>query len=179
MAVRRKKIDNLDGLAALYSGVLENLSIVHSADDAIENKVSAFLAASLVILTLALGRVQDWYLLTLLGAAILVISVILALMVLKSRSYHNAAVKVSDNTDYLDFENRALILQLISDCEDSISESEIILNRKAKIYPWILTLFVLGSAIILLSLYVSPTSKHKGVHDGSNRITSTSQNKTS
>ena len=176
MAVKRGKVNNIDGLAALYSGVLQNLSIVHSADDAIENKVSTFLAASLVILTLAFGSIQDWHFLTLLGVTILVIGIILALVVLKSRSYHNATVKVEENTDYLDFEDRKLLLQLISDCEDSISESETILNRKAKIYPWILTLFVLGSAIILLSLYVSPTSMHKGAHHGSHRITSTTQN---
>jgi hypothetical protein len=142
------------GYTALYLGVAQNLSMIHSADDAIENKVTAFLAGSLVILALVLGRTETWRVLTFIGVSLLVIGILVAVYILRSRGYNSVAINVSENLDYLSFEQDELLLHLISDAEDSINTSTKILNEKVRLYHWVLALFVFGSATGLLSFYI-------------------------
>jgi hypothetical protein len=152
----KEKVDkeNIEGLSALYSGVAQNLSMVHSADDAVEFKIASYLAGSLVILTLVLNRTHTWRVLSFLGVGLLAIGIIVALISLWSRAYNSVAVKVSENLDYLDLYNRELLMHLISDAEDSIEESNEILIKKARLHAWVLMLFASGSFISLLSFYI-------------------------
>ena len=164
MPKKTKEVSNVEGLSSLYSGVTQNLEMIHSADNALENKIIGFLAASLVTITLLLDSDHSWQLFTILGVALIAISMALSLYAIWSRVYAGAAVNVSKNLDYLSMESKKLLLQLISDTEDSIDTSTKILNKKGKVYPWILTLFVLGSMISLVSLSTNHLSSNGGVH---------------
>jgi hypothetical protein len=145
---------NIEGLCALYAGVTQNLSMLHSADDAVEFKIGAYLAGSLVILTLVLERTHTWRVLSFLGVGLLTIGAALALFVMWSRNYHSVTVNVSENLDYLKMDNEELVKHLIADAEDSINESTKILNQKARLHPWVLGLFASGTIISLLSFYI-------------------------
>lgn len=149
-----KTQQNIEGLTALYSGVSQNLSITHAADDAIENKTAAFLAGSLVVLTLVISKAQVWRALTFIGVGLLSLNIVLSIWVLWSRAYGSVAVKVEDNLDYLDMPNKELLLRIISDAEASNAESGKILIQKVKIYRYVLILFIVGTAFSLLSFYI-------------------------
>jgi hypothetical protein len=148
-----EKQSNVTGLIALYSGVTQNLSMIHSADDAVENKIATFFAASIVILILVLDKAPHLHLFAVLGFILLCAELLLSLIAIWSRTYNGVAVNVSENTDYLDMENSKLVLQLISDAQESIGESTRILNKKAKLYKKILILFTIGIMLCMIAYF--------------------------
>jgi len=150
-----KGTSNTEALSSMYAGVAQNLTMLHDADSAVENKLVGLFAASIVILTLLLDRTHTWRALTIIGVILLSLAVLGSLIAVWSRSYSGVAVKVKENTDYLDKDNRDLLLHLISDAEDASNESSRILTMKAKIYNWVLVLFTLGLISGLLSFYVT------------------------
>jgi hypothetical protein len=145
---------NIEGLVALYSGVSQNLSMVHDADTAVENKMVGLFAASIVILTILLDRTHTWRILTIIGVVLLSLAILTSLYAIWSKAYGAVVIRVSDYPDYIDKNNRDLVLQLIADAEDSFDESNKILEMKAKLYNWVLVLFTLGLATGLLSFYI-------------------------
>jgi hypothetical protein len=146
---------NTDGLIALYQGVCQNLTMIHSADDAIESKLNTLLAADLLVITLVVSNVKKWQLFIFVGLALLALSVLLATIGIWSRNYHSATVKVADNMDYTEMDSRELILQLISDAEKSYDESFTITTKKASLFNPVIALFLLGSIVSLLTLAVN------------------------
>jgi len=149
------KVDNLKGLIALFSGVAQNLSTIHDADAAVENKSVGIFAASILLLTLLLERTHTWRVLTIEGLFLLILAILASLFVLQVRDgYSSVTVKVSENEDYLDKEDRDLVLQLISDGEDAFDKSDGVFRLKAKVYKWALWLFALGAIASELSFYI-------------------------
>jgi|GEM_PF-6155496 len=146
--------NSLEGLAALYSGVSQNLTMLHDADTAIENKTLGLFAASIVALTILIDKTHHWGVLPIIGLALLGAAILASLFVISSRGYHSVAVSVGKNPEYLDMDNEELLLQLIVDADSAFDESAKILVIKAKAYNWILALFTTGFIISLLSLYI-------------------------
>jgi|GEM_PF-2040143 hypothetical protein len=154
---KTKETPNNMGLTSLYSGIIQNMSIIHSADNAIESKTTAILAGNLVVITLIFNNseaVISWQFLTIVGLLTLLASIIISLILLWSRSYGGIVVDINDNQDYLDMDDKKLILHLISDAQNSSFESNKILSRKANLYRWAVILFAIGSAISMLSFHV-------------------------
>src|SRR5437667_12902509 len=114
MKDQKETPQNVAGLRALYAGVLQNLHMIQYADYATEAKLSAVLAADLVVTILSLDKMDGhhWVFASLI---FLVLSLGSAIAGLWPRTYYTATVRVKDNPDDLDKANRDLLLQLVVD----------------------------------------------------------------
>ncbi len=155
MMANRESGENTEavqGLTALYSGVLQNLSMAQSADNAIEAKAVGVTALSLAAIALVIQLSDDWHALTVIGLLALVASLVAAFFSLKINDYRSAAVKVADHPEYLKKNDRDLLLQLISDAESSYDNTDGIVRRKAKLFTWSYILLLIGTLLGLASL---------------------------
>lgn len=146
--------NNVEGLRALYTGVLQNLHMIQYADYAVEAKTCAVLAASLVIIVLALDKVDGRHLLYL-GIALLVVSLICAITALWPRTYYSATVRVRENQQDLEKTNRQLLLQLVVDADDVCDKTQAELYRKSRLYVWAVSFFALGAILCFLILHTA------------------------
>lgn len=149
-----EKNDNTEavqGLAALYSGVLQNLSMAQSSDNAIEAKAVGVTALSLTAIVLVLQLSDEWHGLMIVALLVLVASLISAFNSLRINDYRSAAVKVADHPEYLEKGDRELLLQLISDAESSYDNTDKIVRRKAKFFTWSYILLLIGALLGLAS----------------------------
>lgn len=142
----------VQGLTALYSGVLQNLSMAQSADNAIEAKAVGVTALSLATIALVIQLSDEWHALMIVGLLVLVGSLISAFYSLKINDYKSAAVKVADHPDYLEKGDRELLLQVISDAESSYDNIDKIVRRKAKFFTRSYILLLIGALLGLASL---------------------------
>ena len=145
---------NTEGLFVLFSGIAQDISIIHSADDAIESKTIAMLAGDLIIVTLIFSKSITWNWLLIAGLASIACSTVISLIILWSRSYNGITVDINKHLDYLDKDNESLILQLISDAQKSETDSNRVLTRKASLYQWSTLTFAVGVVISILSFFI-------------------------
>lgn len=144
--------ESLEGLSALYSGVLQNLSMAQAADNAIETKAIGVTALSLAGAALMTQLLDNWHLLAVIGLLFLGLSLLLALSCLGVKDYNGAAVKVEEHTEYLEKDGRSLLVQIIADAETSYTDASKKLEDKAKHFTWAVRLFVVGSVLCIVSL---------------------------
>lgn len=149
---RQENEEVVQGIAALYGGILQNLSTVQSADNAVESKSIGTVGAALAVMGILTQLTQAWHALTILSLILLGGSLGLGLWCLRIRNYQNATVSLSDHPEYLEKATETLIRQLISDAEAAADDGTKKLSRKADIFQWALWLFVAGTAIGILSL---------------------------
>ncbi|HXH26460.1 MAG TPA: hypothetical protein VNG90_01050 [Candidatus Acidoferrum sp.] len=150
----KPQTQNVEGLRALYTGVLQNLHMIQYSDYAIEAKTCAVLAADLVIIVLGVDRLDGHHMLYA-GFIILVVSLICAIIGLWPRTYYTAAVRVRDNPEDLEKQNRDLLLQLIIDADNVCDKTEHERQRKSRFYIWSVIFFGLGAVLSFLALYTN------------------------
>lgn len=85
------------------------------------------------------------------GTMLLLISTILLIIISWPRDYSLASVKVSSNQEYLNKEEKELLLQLISDNELAVDKNYKKLKMKAILFKISIILLVLGSTLLILS----------------------------
>ncbi len=146
--------NNIEGLSSLYDGVTKNLEMINNADSAIESKLAAVLAGSLVVATLVLSRLQHLELLSLFGLFFLATSAAFSLAGAWPRDYPSPTVSVEKHEEYLLKTNRKLLLQLIADTGKSLGKARVINRDKSKAYKISTILFIVGTALSLTSLYI-------------------------
>lgn len=149
---KRDSDETVQGLSALYSGVLQNLSMAQSADNAIEAKAVGVTALSLASIALVVQLSDDWHGLTIIGLMLLVASLVSAFICLRINDYKSAAVKVADHPEYLEKNDRDLLLQLIADAEASYDDIDQIVRQKAKFFTGSYILLLIGALLGLASL---------------------------
>ncbi len=142
----------VQGLTALYGGVLQNLSMAQAADNAIEAKAVGVTALSLAAIALVIQSSDEWHGLMIVALLVLVASLISAFNSLRINDYRSAAVKVADHPEYLEKGDRELLLQVISDAESSYDNTDKIVRRKAKFFTWSYILLLIGALLGLASL---------------------------
>ena len=144
---------NIEGLSALYSGVLQNLVMVQAADNAVEGKMIGIAGLSLAAIALIADKTHTWQGLSVLGAGLLVAALALAFLCLRIRNYHSATVSIKEHPGYMTKDSKALLEQLISDAETSYTDAESKLSDKADLYQWAIKAFIAGSLISIASFH--------------------------
>lgn len=147
-----KTKEAVQGLSALYGGVLQNLSMAQSADNAIEAKAVGVTALSLAMITLTVQQSDQWHALMIIGLLLLATSIFCAFQCLKINDYQCAAVKVADHPEYTQKIDRDLLLQLIADAELGYDDVSATVKTKAKFFTWSYALLLFGALICLASL---------------------------
>lgn len=148
------KVDNIEGLAALYDGVIQKLVSLTEASTALEGKLAANLAGALVVVVFLVSETEQWRWLAILGLSINLISVICSLIGSYPRVYPSATVELKQYPGYIDMDSQTLLLQLIADCEKAAKKVKIINMKKARLYKISTSLFVVGTSLSLLSLFI-------------------------
>ncbi|MFA6599367.1 MAG: hypothetical protein WCS69_16720 [Ignavibacteriaceae bacterium] len=85
------------------------------------------------------------------GIIFLLISTLLLIIISWPRDYSFASVKVSSNQEYLNKEEKQLLLQLISDNESATDKNYRKLKIKAILFKVSVVVLVLGSLLLILS----------------------------
>ncbi len=152
MSKVKKSKTNVAGLSAVYSGVLQNLSMMQSADNAIESKASGVVAFSLTAIALLVSNIQEWHLIAVSSLFILIAALYLGVWCLRIRNYRSATVVFEDNPDYFSKDSEQLVKQLISDAEGANTDASAILDKKSLAFRRALILFVVGTLVGIFSL---------------------------
>lgn len=85
------------------------------------------------------------------GIVFLTISTALLIVTSWPRDYSSASVKMSSNQEYLNKEEKQLLLQLISDNELATNKNDKKLKTKAILFKISVSLLTLGSSLLILS----------------------------
>lgn len=141
---------NEHGLRALYSGVLHNLQMAQYREFAAEARLLGLLAANLVVFVLAAEKVAHNHL-VLGGVAVLLVSIVFAIIGLWPRVYYTAAVRVRDNLGDLERADHDLLAQLIIDADHACDKMVYELERKNRFYIWTVITFAVGAALSFLA----------------------------
>lgn len=147
---------NCDQFKTLLGTVHQRFDTISNADNTLDQKAGTLMGFGITLiigyLTLISPQLQGVKLIEgLIGVATLAISVILSLIVNWPRSYANASVKLSTNQEYLNKDEEALLLQLISDEEVALEKNFKILNKKVMLYKISTKLLILGGLLLILS----------------------------
>ena len=85
------------------------------------------------------------------GIVFLSISAVLLIITSWPRDYSSASVKMSSHQEYLNKEEKQLLLQLISDNESATDKNYKKLKTKAVLFKISISLLVFGSILLILS----------------------------
>jgi hypothetical protein len=139
--------ENVEGLTALYSGVLENVNALNSAIDGIESKSGVIMSAAIAVITLVSSVASFHNSWTPYGAAVLVLSALIAARTISRGTYLTPAKNLEDGDPYLNMESTDLLLHLISDAQQTVKNTVGTLDSKGVLYKWALFTLLLGVAI--------------------------------
>lgn len=142
-------------LTTWYQALLNRYNTVNNAITSIDNKTSIILAASVAVLIFGAERVLNSFdVTTTIGISGLVICIILSIMNINLREAPGEVNSSEDRPDYYSKTDDEFIWQLIADLENSISLRATVNRKKALLYRWTTSLFVVSSIILLLSNYI-------------------------
>ncbi len=151
---RTKATRNLEALNTFYSGALHNVDTILNTDHGVENKINAILAASFVVLIFIADKAKSFDLQMVIGIALLSLSITVALISTRIKSYYTGAVSLEENFDYMKKPDQKFLLQIISDAETAFTKIEKKANRKALAYTYILIFFTSGTLFCLISMII-------------------------
>lgn len=151
---RGKIQKNDEALSVFYGGVLHNVEVQLDIDHAIENKINALFAASLVVSVFLAERLNNYSLLNCMGIAFLLLSALIALYSTRIKGYFTGAVSLEEHYEYTKLKNRDFLLQMMSDAETAFNEIKKRSDRKANAYTGILLSFTIGTTLSLISLLI-------------------------
>ena len=136
--------------------VRHRFETVKDADNVLDQKsgtlmgfVIAIIIGYLTIATSQLAGIKLYE--GIFGIAFLVISTTLLIVISWPRDYSSASVKMSSNQEYLNKEEKQLLLQLISDNESATDKNYIKLKTKAILFRISVSLLAFGSILLILS----------------------------
>lgn len=135
---------------------LHRFDTVKDADNVIDQKSGTLIGFTIAIivgyLTIVSSQLAGIKLYEgIIGIVFLLISTLLLIIISWPRDYSFASVKVSSNHEYLNKEEKQLLLQLISDNELAIDKNYKKLKTKALLFKISIALLVFGSALLILS----------------------------
>jgi hypothetical protein len=136
--------------------VRHRFDTVRDADDVLDQKSGTLMGFSIAIiigyLTIATSQLGGIKLFEgVIGIVSLTISTVLFIITSWPRDYASASVKVSSNQEYLNKDEKQLLLQLISDNESATDKNHKKLKTKAILFKIAVSLLVFGSFLLILS----------------------------
>jgi hypothetical protein len=140
----------------LLESVSERFNTIANADNTIDQKSGTLMGFEITViigvLTLLIDQLKNVKLLEgLCAIALLIASTVLLIIVSWPKKYFSASVKLTDNQDYLNKDERSLLLQLISDKEKSVDNNSKILKKKTLLFRIATVLLLVGSCLLILS----------------------------
>lgn len=140
----------------LLDSVRHRFDTVKDADNVLDQKSGTLMGFEIAIiigyLTLFVSQLNGIKLFEgIFGIIILSVSTILLIIIGWPRDYSFASVKISSNQDYLNKDEKQLLLQLISDNESSTEKNFSKLKRKSLLFKIALVLLIVGSFLLILS----------------------------
>jgi hypothetical protein len=139
---------------------MNDVNLIHGADNAIDSKASNLMAASLVVLVLVLNVAVDkkqidngfmW-----LSAFFLTLSVLFSLRIINIKHYYGNTPELSGKDDeMLQKTNSELLEDLIESSNYSAGENLKSLVSKKKVFRLVLYSFILGTLFGLVSLFLT------------------------
>lgn len=136
--------------------VRHRFDTVKDADNVLDQKSGTLMGFTIAIivgyLTIATSQLVGTKLYEgAVGVAFLIISTALLIITSWPRDYSSASVKISSNQEYLNKEEKQLLLQLISDNESAIDKNQRQLKIKVTLFKISVVLLVMGSILLILS----------------------------
>jgi hypothetical protein len=140
----------------LLDSVRHRFDTVRDADNVLDQKSGTLMGFEITIiigyLTLFVSQLGSIKLFEgIAGVVVLSISTVLLIVISWPRDYSFASVKLTANQDYLNKDEKQLLLQLISDNESSTDKNYIKLKRKSLLFKIALILLIVGSFLLILS----------------------------
>ncbi|HUC89441.1 MAG TPA: hypothetical protein VMR45_01440 [Patescibacteria group bacterium] len=153
----KRATNNVAGLTSLHAGVLHRLSAVEEANTALEGKLAAILAGSLVLLTIVLDKLRDWDLLSMFGVYFLVVAVCFCSVGAWPSEHRSSTVDVRESKyrDYIVTTNRELLLRLIVTAEAAGDKLQARNKAKSQFYKIAAVSFIVGSGMCVVSFFVN------------------------
>jgi len=148
---------NIAGLASLHAGVLHKSSAIEEANTALEGKLTAVLAGSLVLLTILLDKLQDWELLSIFGVYFLGVTVCFCSVGAWPSGHSSSTVDVREpkHRSYIVKPNRELLLKLIVTAEAAGDKLQAKNKEKSQFYKIAAVSFIVGASMCVVSFFVS------------------------
>jgi len=143
-----------------YKILLETTSqkfdTIANADNTLDQKAGTLMGFEITVvigvLTLLVNQLSDTKLYEAYVAVIfLVASIAILLYVSWPKNYSNASVDLKKNQDYLNKEERPLLLQLISDKSKAIDDNSGTLRKKSKLFKIAIILLMFSFILLILS----------------------------
>jgi uncharacterized ion transporter superfamily protein YfcC len=140
----------------LLDTVRHRFDTIRDADNVLDQKSGTLIGFTIAIivgyLTIVSSQLAGIKLYEgVIGVIFLIISTALLIIISWPRNYSSSSVKVSSNQEYLNKEEKQLLLQLISDNESATDKNLKKLETKAILYKISVYLLVLGSILLILS----------------------------
>lgn len=136
--------------------VRHRFDTIKDADNVLDQKSGTLMGFAIAIiigyLTIATSQLAGIKLYEgIIGIVFLTISTALLIVTSWPRDYSSASVKMSSNQEYLNKEEKQLLLQLISDNELATDKNHKKLKTKAILFKISVSLLTLGSSLLILS----------------------------
>jgi uncharacterized ion transporter superfamily protein YfcC len=140
----------------ILNTTLNRFNIVKDADNVLDQKSGtligftiAIIVGYLAIVSSQLTGIKFYEGIT--GILFLIISTVLLIIISWPRDYSFASIKVSSNQEYLNKEEKELLLQLISDNESATDKNFKKIKMKSMLFKISVVLLTLGSLLLILS----------------------------
>jgi uncharacterized ion transporter superfamily protein YfcC len=142
--------------SVLLDSARHRFDIIRDADDVIDQKSGTLIGFTTTIiigyLTIISPQLTGIKLIEgIIGVAFFIVSTILLIIVNWPSNYSFASTKISSNQEYLNKEEKELLLQLISDNESAADKNYKKLQKKAILYKLAIYLLAFGSILLVLS----------------------------
>jgi hypothetical protein len=140
----------------LLESVSERFDTIANADNTIDQKAGTLMGFEITViigvLTLLIDQLENVKLLEgFCAVVLLIVSTVLLIVISWPKKYFSASVRLTDNQDYLNKDERSLLLQLISDKEESVDNNLKILEKKTLLFRVAIVLLLVGSCLLILS----------------------------
>jgi uncharacterized ion transporter superfamily protein YfcC len=136
--------------------VRHRFDTVKDADNVLDQKSGTLIGFTIAIiigyLTIVSAQLEGIKLYEgIVGIVLLLVTTVLLIVISWPRDYSFASAKISSNQDYLNKEEKQLLLQLISDNESATDKNYKKLKTKGVLFKISIILMALGSILLILS----------------------------
>lgn len=148
-----------------FQTILNRYNNVQAANNGIDTKTSVVLAGAITVAIFVAGMGNDINYMHIVGILFLISSTLYAIANIHLKNMHTEVSTTQEREKYYALAPKEFTWKLIADLEGSLKDTEEVNRKKAKQYKWVVYLFILGGAFILLGQAVQSINNEKEINE--------------